>query len=235
MPVGFLIVYSEPGAQATLDEYQDWYNNEHVPLRMNHLKSFLTGARYSALDSQVPSWTAVYDVEDIATFSHESYTRLRANRSPREADLVKRLSILDRQTSQIVADTGESTFTTSLASKNPSKGLVTHGLGDAEESARRWFENVLKDLGNSEGWVRSRLFKCIDSLKSGVSIPSGPEAQVVPKYFVVHEFLTPETASAFPIPMISSVSSDVSIANLRRWGLYKAYPGIAQGSLESPA
>jgi len=225
MPAGFLIVYSEPGELVTLDEFQDWYNNEHVPLRMNHLKSFLTGARYSAVDSQIPSWTALYDIDDTATFSHDSYTRLRANRSPREANLVQRLSILDRQTSELLVDSGESQLTTSLASNNPSKGLITHGLGNDEEKAREWFESTVKDLRNSEGWVRTRVFKCIDNLKTGVSIAPGPEAQVVPKYFAVHEFTTVEATSS------PKISSTALLSDVRKWGLYKAYPGIAQGNL----
>ncbi|KIK66785.1 hypothetical protein GYMLUDRAFT_218237 [Collybiopsis luxurians FD-317 M1] len=228
MPAGFLIVYSEPGELATLDEFQDWYNNEHVPLRMNYLKSFLTGARYSALDSKVPSWTALYDIDDTATFSHESYTRLRANRSPREAELVKRLSILDRQAAEVVEDSGESKLTSSLGVENPSKGLVTHGVGDDEEKAKAWFSTAVEGMKGAEGWVRSRLFKCIDSSRTGVSVPPGPEAQIVPRYFVVHEFTTPEATS-------SAISSNERISNLRRWGLYKAYPGIAQGNLKVEA
>lgn len=153
---------------------------------MNHLKSFLTGARYFAVDSQIPSWTALYDIDDTATFSHDSYTRLRANRSPREANLVKNLSILDRQTSELIDDSGESLLTTSLASENPSKGLITHGLGNDEAKAKEWFVHAVKDLKGTEGWVRTRLFKCIDNLKTGVSIAPGPEAQAVPQYFAVH-------------------------------------------------
>ncbi|KAJ3762768.1 hypothetical protein EV360DRAFT_78988 [Lentinula raphanica] len=231
MPVGFLIVYSEPGDLVTVDEYQDWYNNEHVPLRMNHLKSFLTGARYSALDSQIPSWVALYDVDDTQTFSDESYTRLRANRSPREANLVKRLSILDRQTCELVSDSGTSPLTTSLASKNPSRGLITHELGDQEEPAKEWFDAVSMMLKDSRGWVRTRLFKCIDNLKTGLSIPPVPEAQVVPMFFALHEFTSAEMAMDPFVTDILSTSTVVSFSNLRKWGLYRAYPGIAQNNL----
>ncbi|KAJ4477470.1 hypothetical protein J3R30DRAFT_3290876, partial [Lentinula aciculospora] len=211
----------------------DWYNNEHVPLRMNHLQSFLTGARYSALDSQIPGWAALYDIDDTTTFSHDSYTRLRANRSLREADLVKRLSILDRQTCGLIADSGSSLLTTSLASKNPSKALITHGLGNDERDAKEWFGNAVEFLKSIQGWVRSRLFKCIDNLKTGVSVPSGPEAQTVPKFFAVHEFMTSEIVSDPSTGTnILSLSASVPISDMRKWGLYRAYPGIAQGNIE---
>ncbi|KAJ3740588.1 hypothetical protein DFH05DRAFT_1529181 [Lentinula detonsa] len=232
MPVGFLIVYSEPGELVTLEEFQDWYNNEHVPLRMKHLQSFLAGARYFALDSQIPSWVALYDVDDTATFSHNSYVRLRANRSPREANLVKRLSILDRQTCELVMDSGASILTTSLASKNPSRGIITHGLGMHEEESREWLGKAVELLKNSQGWARTRLFKCIDNLKTGVSVPSGPEVQIVPVFFVVHEFTTSEIASdPTTATNILSISTITPLSELRKWGLYRAYPGIAQGNL----
>lgn len=34
MPAGYLWVMSEPGEAVTLEEFTDWYDNEHVPLRM---------------------------------------------------------------------------------------------------------------------------------------------------------------------------------------------------------
>ncbi|KAG5649104.1 hypothetical protein H0H81_006261 [Sphagnurus paluster] len=128
MPPGFLTVLSEPGEKASLEEFQDWYNNEHVPLRMNHLPSFLTGARFEESDGFKPSWLALYDIDDTVTFAHEGYTRLHANRSLHKADLVAKLEVLDRHTCEVVGDSGESLITTSLASTNPTKFIITHGL-----------------------------------------------------------------------------------------------------------
>lgn len=39
----------------------------------------------------------MYTISDNTVFGREEYTKLRANRSPREADLVKRLNLLDRR------------------------------------------------------------------------------------------------------------------------------------------
>lgn len=195
-------MFAEPGKLVTLDEFQgmsllpfiefclihiqDWYNNEHVPLRLNHLPSFLTGARYSATDGKIPSWIAVYDIDDTATFQHESYTRLRANRSSREGDLVKRLEILDRRTTEYVYDSGESSLTSSFKYENPSKVLLTYGVTLEDGKIQSWASDVKASLEGVDGWVRTRVFLCFDSLKTGVGIPEGPEAQKVPKYLVVH-------------------------------------------------
>lgn len=157
---------------------------------MNHLSSFLTGARFSAADSLKPSWLALYDIDDISTFEHDSYTRLRANRSAREADLVKRLAILDRRTCEFISDSGESSLTSSFASKNPTTAIVTHGvqLSDSvgDEYFHAWTQQLFERLRAVDGWVRTRAYKCFDNVKTGVEVEKGPEEQIVPKYLVVH-------------------------------------------------
>ncbi|KAF5337512.1 hypothetical protein D9758_016980 [Tetrapyrgos nigripes] len=55
MGPGFLIVYSEPGKEGSLNKFQDLYNwHKHGPLPLHHLESFLS--------------------DDTATFPCESYT-----------------------------------------------------------------------------------------------------------------------------------------------------------------
>ncbi|THU77972.1 hypothetical protein K435DRAFT_824213 [Dendrothele bispora CBS 962.96] len=223
MAPGFLIVYSEPGKEVTLEEFQDWYDNEHVPLRLNHLTSFLSGARYSASDSKVPGCVALYDIDDTATFSHESYTRLRANCSPREAALVKRLDILDRRTCEAHTDSGESTLTSSLK------------YAICDKAVREWVESLVASMkGNSE-WIRTRTFRVIDSLKTvqGLGIPEGPEGQKVPIYFAVSEFLTSTSAESYSEAVATTLSNSpkIAIEEIRNWDLYRAYPGVGQDNL----
>lgn len=132
----------------------------------------------------------MYDIDDTATFQHESYIRLRANRSPREANLVQRLEILDRRTYEFITDSGESLRTTSYKPENPTQVLVTHGINvsgdDPDRAFEAWSGETFHALKGVEGWVRTRTYKCIDNLKTGVAVPKVPEAQVVPKYLAVH-------------------------------------------------
>ncbi|KAG6879803.1 hypothetical protein C0992_011354 [Termitomyces sp. T32_za158] len=233
MPLGFLVVFSEPGNQVTLEEFQDWYNNEHVPLRLNYLKSFLTGARFSAADSLKPSWLALYDIDDTSAFQHESYTRLRANRSPREADLVVRLEVLDRRTCEALSDSGVSPITSSLASSNPTTYIVTHGIEvTMHGSIDDWTKDMFERLRSVKGWVRTRSFKCIDNLKTGTSVSGkGPEEQIVSKYFILHEFENPSAAVSSEFNNIIASCECFETVERRSWNLYRAYPGIAQSNL----
>jgi hypothetical protein len=231
---------------------------------MNHLPSFLTGARFSSLDTHKPTWAAMYDISDTTVFTHPSYTRLRANRSPREADVVRRLEVLDRRLCEVVWDSkaggvaegvareeGEST---SLGSRNPAPFVITHGVGiDEDTEIDGWGRGVWsQNQSKVKGWTRMRILKCFENGKAGTGVGSGPEEQIAPKYVVLHgkwaswlfcfgcvdsEWFCGllELADDHDAPAgVEGVArrSGVEVGEWRKWGLYKAYPGIAQGNLE---
>ena len=202
MAPGFLAVLSEPGDQVSVDEFHDWYDNEHIPLRLNYLPSFLSGARYQSIDGnnniKQPSWIAVYEIDDTKTFNDPSYTVLRETRSRREEDIIGRLGVLDRRTCEVVKEVGEdadsSKRTTGLKVGNPSRWVVTHGVGKAvgginadedEESKEvgKWLDEVVTKLYSVEGWVKTRVLKVLESAKTGTNV--GEEESVL-SYFVFH-------------------------------------------------
>jgi len=129
----------------------------------------------------------MYDIDDTATFQHESYTRLRANRSPREGNLVKRLEILDRRLCEVVWDSGPSKDTSSLGSRNPARFVLTHGVGLREDAEiDKWARSVWDDSDDVNEWLRMRILKCFENGKTGTGVGSGPEEQIAPKYIVIH-------------------------------------------------
>jgi hypothetical protein len=205
MAPGFLAVLSEPGNQVSLNEFHDWYDNEHIPLRLNHLPSFLSGARYHQSIGKKPSWIAVYDIDDTKTFKDPSYTVLREKRSKREEDLIGRLEVLDRRTCEFVREVGHGeTRTTGLRVGNPSRWVVTHGIGtnntiggpridddegDEFKEVLIWLYDVEKKLKDSAvgGWVKTRVFKVLESAKTGMNVrEEEEEEQSVLSYFVFH-------------------------------------------------
>jgi hypothetical protein len=156
----------------------------------------LTGARYSAVDGKKPGWIALYDIDSTTTFSDPSYTRLRENRSPREAALVKRVDILDRRTCEVVFENEDrdliaETQNTGLAVGNPTRWILSYGVeiemdgaGTGEDAISVSWRKLLGTTSPGKGILRSRFFKCIDGLKTGVAIPPGSEK--IPGYFVIH-------------------------------------------------
>lgn len=256
MAPGFLAVLSEPGVHVSLDEFHDWYNNEHIPLRLNHLPSFLSGARYQSIDGVKPSWIAVYEIDDTKTFRDRSYTVLRETRSEREKDLMERLEVMDRRTCEVVKEAREEGIerTTGLRLGNPSRWVVTHGLGkpigtseineeegkDGEEKVVTWLNELVTMLGNNSvgGWVKTRVLKVLESAKTSTVEPdenghSNEGEQGMPSYFIFHEFVSEESANSPAFREIIEKVSEPSLqfAEFRRWELYKSYPCIAQGNV----
>lgn len=82
---------------------------------------------------------------------------------------------------------------TGFAPGNPTPWLFTHGI-DILLTAGRDTDEVISEVWHAitaagvsvNGLIRSRLVRCIDSLKTGVKISSDPEEQRVPQYFVLH-------------------------------------------------
>jgi len=248
MAPGFLAVLSEPGNQVSLDEFHDWYDNEHIPLRLNHLPSFLSGARYQSIDEIKPSWIAVYEIDDIKTFKDHSYTVLREKRSRREEDIFGRLEVLDRRTCEVVqvreVVEASGRRTTGLRVGNPSRWILTHGVGgigseDREESkVVEWLDEVVTKLESNSvvgGWVKTRVFKVLESAKTGVNVgeSSNGEEQSVLSYFVFHEFVSDES---FNSPIFREIiekdfKASLQFSEFRKWELYRAYPCVAQGNV----
>ena len=194
MPLGFLAVPCQPSSQLPLEEFHAWYEEEHIPLRLNHLQSFLTGARYYAVDGKDhrPGWLAMYDIDDTRTFGDRSYTDLRKNRSERESSVMGRLEVLIRITGVVVgvwgAEEGETErLTTGLKPGKPSGCVVTHNLEvGGDKDAAEWAQEVVNEAKKVEGWVRLRVVKVLESGKTKMEATVNLDEGDIGRYFVVH-------------------------------------------------
>ncbi|KAK4698792.1 hypothetical protein P7C70_g7479, partial [Phenoliferia sp. Uapishka_3] len=207
MPAGYLWVMADPGTQATVEEFNDWYDNEHVPLRMQHIPEFLTGTRYVATDSLHPGWSASYDIESTSLFTDPKYTCLRANRSPREGALVGKLDPLDRRTCETLSQTREP-----FKAEEASSFLCT--IAGEEENGDKGLEGV-------KGWRRTSRHKIYDSLRTAFA--KAPVSNDAPKFVAVYEF---EDESYVETPEYKKAIEGAT--EVRRWKLYKATPNTAQ-------
>jgi len=228
-PVGLLWVLSEPGELVKEEEFHDWYDNEHVPLRMSRIPEFLTGARYQAIDGQKPSWCAIYEVSSTDLFSHEKYTSLRSNRSPREAEVVSKLETLDRRTCEGIFDTA------SAPSKEAAPFLLTVGMTPAEGKEadfQDWYAKEHIDMMKKiPGCIRIHRYQVIDSLKTGAG--KDPVQNGSPKFVAVYEFdnnnypKTPEFEAGTGTAWSKSVMGSAVALDIRLWKLYRSWPNTA--------
>jgi len=207
-----LWVISEPGSEVTNEEFTDWYDNEHVPLRMGSLLEFLTGARFQAIDGIKPSWSASYEVTDPILFTQHKYTKLRANRSPREACVIGRLALLDRRT-----------YTTKLfdTSYPPAYAAGAPSIKVTVATDEKVAESLVEDWKSIKGWRRSHAYQLQDSLLIGFGKQLDTKAAL--PFVVVHEF-----DDADDVLASSALKEATAKAReVRVWKLYRAWDNTA--------
>ena len=104
---GFFYIPSRPKPEF-LQEYHDWYNTEHGPLRLK-LDFFLNGYRYRCIDPDDPTlFCAVYDLSRLSGLEEEQYTSLRSTRSAQEnAVFDKKLAFIDRRVYKDIGTYGD--------------------------------------------------------------------------------------------------------------------------------
>lgn len=134
---GLFYVLSSPKKSLSLQEYHDWYNNEHGPLRLK-LDFVSNGYRYQSRDAANDLWMACYDLDRVAGLADPSYTTLRDSRSRRECQIVEQgLERLDRRIYSLFSTRG------SVSEPSPVMLTVTMSakISDVEE-VDKWYEEV---------------------------------------------------------------------------------------------
>jgi len=227
-----LFVLIETGDQVSEDDLHEWHGKEHIPLRVETLPAFRTAARYKAIDASKPKFAALYTISDISLFNDPAYTALRNNRSPREADIIKRLAVLDRRIYTLISDTTElpaALDPTSIASNIIVCNSFTP-VQSNEQAFHNWYDNeYIPALKQVPGWHRTRRFKLSDAqvvgLEAQVRKPSDP-----PTFLEVSEFdaLSSLHSTKFPSDTAGSdVIANATLSERRVFKLLRSYEPIA--------
>ncbi|RFU80162.1 hypothetical protein TARUN_2049, partial [Trichoderma arundinaceum] len=164
---GNLYVTMQPQPGLPLDQFHEWYNNEHGPTRLRLPTIFSNGLRYRAADGQQPEFLATYDVTDMAHLETETYLTLRANRSPREAATIAQVDVTRYFYDLVHVKESPLFLPVEKLTDEEANGLVAvtteitlKDTPEASDLFRKWFiEEHVDFLSNIPGWLRSRLFK----------------------------------------------------------------------------
>ncbi|KAJ9099186.1 hypothetical protein QFC21_004066 [Naganishia friedmannii] len=228
---GLLLVFMDLGDKVTEAEFHEWYGEEHIPLRTSTLSTFHTATRFEAADGKQPQWGAMYSISDNTVFGREEYTKLRANRSPREADLVNRLALLDRRIYKL---TSEPSASPKPKSEPPALVIFT-ALTPKESTSKSEFEALLvsaeQRYAQLPGFVRVRRFAPVDTGRTGLSVPQG-ENKDIGAVLEVAEFsngsITEDEAyQALVAWYDEALEPMVSLKERRPFKLYKDYEPTA--------
>ncbi|KAJ6591606.1 hypothetical protein DFH09DRAFT_1137502 [Mycena vulgaris] len=220
---GLVVIYLEPGAVKE-EDLNDWYDNEHAPLRLT-VPGFMTAIRYKAVDSQTPKWLTLYDIETPEVANSDAYNALRALASDNEKAILSKLGGLSRR-SYVHMRTFTHPETT--AEGLPSKYVWAVSLEmtpEGEDELNKWYDEEHMDLlAKIPGWKRGRRFKLLDSAGRGSELD-----KPVSKYLALHELSnnefmsTPEYKHATSTEWRERVMKNAVRREVRVFELYKDF------------
>lgn len=171
---GILYVTMQPKPGLQLEQFHEWYNNEHGPTRLRLPQIFTNGLRYQATDGQEPTFLASYDVTNMSHLETETYTSLRANRSSREAETIGQVDVKRSFWDLVSIKKSPLYMPVEELTDEEAEGLVLFAAEirftdepGAEAEVEKWYEeDHVEMISRISGWLRSRLFKT-SSLETG--------------------------------------------------------------------
>lgn len=170
----------QPREGLPIEEFHDWYNNEHGPTRLR-LPFVTNGFRFRATDldakpdgktpEEWPEWLAVYDITDMSELQSEAYLRLRTDevKSQREKDVMSKIMV-DRRLFDFVEEVkSEENFVPLENFLDAPKGneqprlmncvIQTIQPGQEEEFHKWYREEHMPMMSKIPGFLRIRRFK----------------------------------------------------------------------------
>ncbi|KAJ6607483.1 hypothetical protein B0H10DRAFT_2071477 [Mycena sp. CBHHK59/15] len=221
---GLIFVYLEAGPDVKETDLNDWYDNEHAPLRVT-VPGVETAIRYKATDSQTPTWLTLYDVESPETANSEAYKALRSRASDNEKTILAKIGGLSRRTYALL---GTFIHPDTTAESLPSRYVVAVSLEvkpEHEDDFNKWYNQEHMDLlSKVPGWKRGRRYAIVDSNQRG-ELTNKP----ISKYLALHELdnngfaETPEWKLALSTKWRDRVMENVVRRELRVFELLKVF------------
>lgn len=232
VPKALLFVFTEPGEKLPESEFHDWYENEHISLRMA-IPDIHTGTRFKATDGKKPTWAASYDLTALDTLELDAYKALGRERSDREKDVLARMEYLERRIYSVYEPVPV-TVSPDFKGYTVGDGLVLVAVSlevapEHETDFNKWYdEEHIPMLSKVPGWLRTRRFVLKDSGASGKLV--GTDGfKTPPKYLALHEYANtavfekPEWKAATSTEWRDRVFKNVTKFERRTFEVYKDF------------
>jgi hypothetical protein len=194
------------------DAFNTWYDEEHVPLRLN-VPGFLSARRYRAASPDTDrQYLALYDLASLDVLRSEAYLRLPREPSERERAMLASIPLIDRRVVELVLDCPEWTRDAPhqlLFCMTPPR--------DAEDDFVAWYrEEHIPLLLEVPGWRRVRLFRQVEG--------SGPTFMAVHELESPGVFDRPEYDTAISTPWRERIRQSVLRRERHFFGLWRRMP-----------
>ncbi|WQF82518.1 Putative alpha/beta hydrolase-1 [Colletotrichum destructivum] len=224
---GMLYVTMQPKPDLALEQFHEWYNNEHGPTRLRLPQIFTNGLRYRATDGQEPSFLATYDVTSMSLLETPTYTTLRANRSAREAETIGQVDVTRYFYDLVIEQKAPLFLPIEQLSDKEAEGIVLVAVEttlrdeSAELEFKKWYaEEHIPMLTKVPGWLRTRLLK-VSSIGDGAGSKT--------TYLALHDYARtnglggPEHKASVATAWGAEVAKSVTAKNRRTYSLFYVF------------
>lgn len=150
---GMLFSQMAPPEGCSDDEFERWYDEEHIPARLA-LPGFVQASRYRAIEGE-PWHLAVYDLGDLAVLDTPEYQRLKAQPSERTARMLAGARSFTRYICEQVSDSG------AIDEQPQCLFVATFDVpASAVAEFDAWYEEEhVPILLEADGWLRVRRYR----------------------------------------------------------------------------
>ena len=150
-------------------------------------------ARIKSTDGSKPAFAATYDLDSAAALQNPAYTKLRAERSARESDIIAKIGVVDRRVYEVYSGPSFPPSPRFDEKKGAPYTVIVETQvpeGAAQDEYNKWYdEEHIPLLSRIPGWLRSRRFVLVDEgdvigTDTGAHKRSGRPA----KFLQIHEY-----------------------------------------------
>lgn len=144
------------------DDFDDWYEHEHIPARME-IPGFSHAVRYRLVDGSPPAaWhLACYFVDDMAALDTPDYQALKSDPPQRTARMLANVSGFTRYLADQISDTAQPGTDPAFTGLDHVLYVVAFSVPDEDvDEFEGWYEEEhVPLLMKVPGWLRVRRYR----------------------------------------------------------------------------
>lgn len=193
---GLICVWTDVNP-AINEEFNAWYDEEHIPERVKEVPGILSARRYLCIEGS-PRYLAVYDLKDPSVLESREYQEISQRYSPRTQKVIPYFLNTVRTIYQEIFEAG-------APPRQDAKCLLSIRLNIAaqhEEQFNAWYnEDHLPALAGVKGVHYARRFRTVENAPA-LPIPPGADskdyanllkaAEKSHRYLALYEMDSPE-------------------------------------------
>ncbi|MBI4595862.1 MAG: hypothetical protein HY730_05720 [Candidatus Tectomicrobia bacterium] len=193
---GLICVWTDVNP-AMKEEFNAWYNEEHIPERVKEVPGILSARRYLCVEGG-PQYLAVYDIKDPSVLESKEYQEISQRYSPRTQKVIPHFLNTVRTIYREIFEAG-------APPRQDAECLLSIRINMApqhEEQFNAWYsEDHLPALAGVEGVHYARRFKAVENAHT-LQVPPGADskdyisllnaAEKSHRYLALYEMDSPE-------------------------------------------